>query len=125
MKNRFIRSATFEGIAGSNDATTDRMTELLVDLVKGGVGFLISGHAYVTPEGQAGKLQLGVYSDQLKESLSKMAETTHQAGGKILMQISHSGCQALPEMSAEDIDSVVLAFGEAARKARDHGFDGV
>jgi 2,4-dienoyl-CoA reductase-like NADH-dependent reductase (Old Yellow Enzyme family) len=147
LKNRFVRSATFEGLAENNGAATDRMTELLIELVNGGVGLLITGHAYVSPEGQAGRLQLGVYCDELKESLSKMAESIHQAGGKIIMQISHSGCQALPEitnlepigpsviagpkgdnckeMSTDDIDAVVVAFGKAARRAKDCGFDGV
>ncbi|MBW8017648.1 MAG: NADH:flavin oxidoreductase [Planctomycetes bacterium] len=147
LENRFVRSATFEGLADSNGAATDRMTELLLDLVKGGVGLLISGHAYVSPEGQAGNLQLGIYSDDLKESHSKMVNSIHQAGGKIVLQIAHSGCQALPEitghdpvapsvitrpkgvvsreMAVEDIDHIVAAFGKAAQRAKDCRYDGV
>lgn len=147
LENRFVRSATFEGLADSNGAATGRMTELLLDLVNGGVGLLITGHAYISPEGQAGRLQLGIHSDCLKESHSKMVSSIHQAGGKIVLQISHSGCQALPEitghdpiapsiisrpkgivareMTLEDIDRVVEAFGKAAQRAKDCCYDGV
>lgn len=147
LENRFVRSATYEGLAEKNGAATDRMTELLIDLVSGGVGLLITGHAYISPEGQAGNLQLGIYCDELKESLSKMVASIHQAGGKIIAQISHSGCQAQPtvtnqdpigpsainrpndvvckEMTIEDIDRIILAFGKAGGRAKDCGFDGV
>jgi 2,4-dienoyl-CoA reductase-like NADH-dependent reductase (Old Yellow Enzyme family) len=147
LENRFVRSATFEGLAADNGAATDRMTELLVNLVNGGVGLLISGHAYVSPEGRAGNKQLGVYSDELCDSLSKMTASIHQAGGKILMQLAHAGCQADPkmtgceaigpsaiegasgttckEMTAADIENLVEAFGKAAKRAKDSGFDGV
>lgn len=147
LHNRFVRSATYEGLADTNGRATDRMTELLLDLVNGGVGLLITGHAYVSPEGQAGNLQLGIHSDDLKESHSKMVSSIHQAGGKVVLQIAHSGCQALPattghdpiapsviarpkgvvskEMTVEDIDRVVEAFGKAAQRAKDCRYDGV
>ena len=147
LGNRFVRSATFEGLAEDNGAATDRMTNLLVDLVNGGVGLLISGHAYVSPEGRAGNRQLGVYSDELCESLSKMTASIHQAGGKILIQLAHAGCQADPEMTGlesigpsaiegrsgatckemtgSDTEGLIDAFGKAGKRAKDSGFDGV
>jgi 2,4-dienoyl-CoA reductase-like NADH-dependent reductase (Old Yellow Enzyme family) len=147
LKNRFVRSATYEGMAADDGAATDLMGDLLVDLVNGGVGLLISGHAYISPEGKASNLQLGVYCDSLKESLSKMTASIHAAGGKILMQLAHAGGQANPkvtgvdsigpsafdgpngavckEMTVDDISRVIDAFGAAGKRAKDCGFDGV
>lgn len=147
LKNRFVRSATFEGMATDEGAATDRMGDLLVDLVNGGVALLISGHAYVSCEGKAGNKQLGAYSDDLKDSLSKMTTSIHQASGKILLQLAHAGCQANPEttgqdaigpspiqgptsvkckeMTTADIANTVDAFAKAAKRAKESGFDGV
>lgn len=147
LNNRFVRSATFEGMATDEGGATDRMADLLVDLVNGGVGLLISGHAYVSCEGKAGNKQLAVYSDDLCDSLSKMTASIHQVGGKILMQLAHAGAQADPqvtgfesigpspiagpndstcrEMNAADISNLIDAFGKGAKRAKDSGFDGV
>jgi 2,4-dienoyl-CoA reductase-like NADH-dependent reductase (Old Yellow Enzyme family) len=76
-----------------------------------------------------------------------MTASIHAAGGKIIMQLAHAGCQADPEMTghesigpsaieeasgatcremtADDIANVVEAFGKAAKRAKDSGFDGV
>jgi len=147
LQNRFVRSATFEGLATPEGAATDRMSDLLVDLVKGHVGLIITGHAYVSPEGQAGNLQLAIHSDELVESHKKMVDAIHAASGKVVLQIAHSGCQADPqvtgqppiapsqierpkgviakEMTTQDIDRVVNAFGLAAKRAKDSGYDAV
>jgi 2,4-dienoyl-CoA reductase-like NADH-dependent reductase (Old Yellow Enzyme family) len=63
LKNRLVRSATWEGMAAEDGACTPRLTELMVQLAEGGVGMIITSHAYVHPIGQAGPWQLGVYKD--------------------------------------------------------------
>ena len=119
----------------------------MAGLAKGGVGLIISSHAYVSPEGQAGPWQLGVYDDRLIPELEAMATAVHESGGKIVMQLAHAGYFANPkltgqtplapsnvegfakgarqEMSADDIQGVVKAYGAAAQRAQTAGFDGV
>lgn len=58
LRNRFVRSATWEGMATEKGAVTSRLIDTMVALAKGGVGLIISGHAYVSPEGQATPWQL-------------------------------------------------------------------
>ena len=58
LQNRFVRSATWEGMAADDGAVTPRLTQTMVALADGGVGLIISGHAYVSPAGQAGPWQL-------------------------------------------------------------------
>ncbi len=147
IPNRFIRSATWEGMATEEGAVTPRLIEVMNALVSGGVGLIITGHSYIMPEGQATPLQLGVYKDDLIPGLREMTESVHQKGGKIVMQLAHSGNFApahltkqapwvvsnfeglskspRKEMSVQDIKIVVKAFGEAARRAKSAGFDGI
>ena len=65
IPNRFVRSATAEGMANDDGSCTQRLTDLMVQLAHGGVGLIITGHTYVSAEGQAGLRQLGVYHDDL------------------------------------------------------------
>ncbi|MGO9567583.1 MAG: hypothetical protein ACLP5H_08590 [Desulfomonilaceae bacterium] len=65
LSNRFVRSATWEGMAAEDGSVTPKLTETLVALAKGGIGLIITSHAYVLPEGQAAPWQLGIYKDEL------------------------------------------------------------
>ena len=147
LANRFVRSATWEGLAGEDGASTSRLEALSAELASGGVGLIISGHAYVRREGQASPGQLGAYSDELLPGLGAMARAAHASGGRIALQIAHGGCaasealtgleavgpsvprpdtgQVAREMDQDDIDAVVGAFEDAARRAQQAGFDGV
>jgi 2,4-dienoyl-CoA reductase-like NADH-dependent reductase (Old Yellow Enzyme family) len=145
LANRFVRSATWEGMAGEDGSCTPRLLELLVQLAEGGVGLIISSHSYVSREGQAGPWQLGIYSDKLVAGFFEMTKAVHKASGKIVMQLAHAGIQANPsltgqppkgpsafekvptsqEMNHEEIQKVIQAFGDAALRAKVAGFNGV
>ena len=51
LANRFVRSATWEGLATREGYATEGLTKLLTDLARGKVGLIITSHAYVTPRG--------------------------------------------------------------------------
>ena len=147
LENRFVRSATWEGMATETGAVTPRLVDCMVNLADGGVGLIISGHAYVDRAGQAGPWQLGAYSDDLIPGLSKMTGAVHGAGGKILLQLAHAGFFANAKLTGQSplavswveglakapreelteagIEVIVAAFGAAAARAKTAGFDGV
>jgi 2,4-dienoyl-CoA reductase-like NADH-dependent reductase (Old Yellow Enzyme family) len=147
LKNRFVRSATAEGMATEEGEVTSRLINLMTELAEGGVGLIITGHAYVTKRGQATPWQLGIYDDKLITGLRTMTDAVHQREGKIVAQLAHSGVLANPkitgyaplgpsvvegvndivaqEMTLEDINATAEAFGNAAERAREAGFDGV
>ena len=147
LANRFVRSATWEAMATGSGRCTAQLTDLMAALAGGGVGLIISSHAYVSPEGQAGVGQLGIYSDDLIPELQAMTSIVHENGGKIVMQLAHAGMLAeLPstgpqpqgpsvvegiakpgtrQMNSEDIRTVIEAFAAAAARAKNAGFDGV
>jgi 2,4-dienoyl-CoA reductase-like NADH-dependent reductase (Old Yellow Enzyme family) len=54
VKNRFVRSATWEGMAGDDGSVAPRLIDMYANLAEGGVGLIITSHAYISKEGQAG-----------------------------------------------------------------------
>lgn len=147
LKNRFVRSATWEGLANSDGSCSGELADLMLELAKGQVGLIITSHAYVTQNGQAGIKQLGIYSDQLISSYIEMVEKVHREGSKIIMQIAHAGgrasiqltksqplgpssleikdCMMCREMTKSEIFQIIEDFKNAAVRAKKSGFDGV
>jgi 2,4-dienoyl-CoA reductase-like NADH-dependent reductase (Old Yellow Enzyme family) len=147
LANRFVRSATWEGMASEHGACTPRLIDLMARLAQGGVGLIITGHAYIRTDGQARPWQLGVYKDELIKGLREMTRSVHEHGSRIALQIAHAGLFANPEltgqrptapsrvegftqtageeMTMEDIQAMVESFCEAARRAKEATFDAV
>jgi 2,4-dienoyl-CoA reductase-like NADH-dependent reductase (Old Yellow Enzyme family) len=147
LENRFVRSATWEGMATDEGACTPKLIDLMVKLAKGGVGLIITSHAYVQKVGQAGSRQLGIYNDDMIQGLQKMAGAIHENGGKTVCQLAHAGFFASAQLSGltpiapsivegiaegprkeitkDDILDIIEAFAAAAKRAHAAGFDGV
>ena len=147
LANHFVRSATWEGMADIDGTVTTRLIDMMVELAKGEVGLIISGHAFVRPEGQVSPRQLAVYEERFLPRLQDMARAVHSVGGKIALQLAHGGCRASSELSGliplgpstvekdgqpicrmatlEDIASVASAFAGSAELAKQAGFDAV
>jgi 2,4-dienoyl-CoA reductase-like NADH-dependent reductase (Old Yellow Enzyme family) len=147
LANRFIRSATWEGLAGDDGSCTPELSRLMAQLANGGIGLIISGYAFVSPEGQAGRRQLGIHEDRLINGLVHMTEAVHNAGGKIVLQLAHGGCHASSaltrqeaigpssmhrnqnlmcrQMTREEIGRLTEDFGKGAERAMEAGFGGV
>jgi 2,4-dienoyl-CoA reductase-like NADH-dependent reductase (Old Yellow Enzyme family) len=147
LSNRFMRSATWEGLADETGDCTPDLIERMVELARGRVGLIITGHTYVHPAGQATTRQLGVDNDGRIAGLREMTAAVHAEGGRIIMQLAHGGLGADSqltgtellgpstgeglvkspgrEMTTDDIHQVVASFGQAAQRAKAGGFDGV
>jgi 2,4-dienoyl-CoA reductase-like NADH-dependent reductase (Old Yellow Enzyme family) len=147
LPNRLIRSATWEGLAAPDGGCTVELVSLMGELAAGGVGLIISSHAYVRPEGFAVRGQLGIDRDDCIAGLARMTGTVHGKGGKVVLQLAHGGLLAgtqltgqpalapslaggpektrRREMTEADIGDTISAYGEAALRARKAGFDGV
>ena len=147
LTNRFIRSATGEGLATPKGFCSKLLVNLMEDLARGGVGLIITGHTAVSPEGRANIRQLCLWNSGHLPALSEMTARVHEAGGKIVMQISHAGFfsnsaktreaslgpvirttdngMISREMTRLDIRKTVAAFSAAAELTRQAGFDGV
>lgn len=147
LRNRFVRSATWEGLATNDGASTPPLDAMMAELAAGGVGLIISGYTYVSREGKDAPGQLGVCSDEQIPGLARMARAVHAAGGSMALQLAHAGCfsdRALTglepmgpspletddgpvgrAMSGDELTAVTRAFAAAAVRAQTAGFDAV
>jgi len=129
LNNRFIRSATWSGMAGENGVVTPKLLKLIGDLADGGVGLIITGHAYVHANGIHSAGQLGIDRDLLIPGLKQMTRLVHEKKGRIVAQLGYGGFylsqSRVANMSTMDLRGVVDAFALAADRARHAGFDGV
>ena len=146
LRNRLVRASTSETMAAPDGAGTPELADLYGTLAAGGAGLILTGHIYVEPRGQASANQPGLYEDRLVESMVQITDAVHAADGRIFAEIGHAGSQTmLPavgpiapsptanemyglqprEATPDDIEDVIDAFGHAARRAKQAGFDGV
>ena len=95
LRNRFIRSATYDGSADETGGVTDRSVKLIEGLAAGGVGLVVTGYAFVSREGQAVPWQLGAHCDEMIPGLKRLVKAAHERDAKIALQIAHSGINSL------------------------------
>ncbi|MFW6181780.1 MAG: NADH:flavin oxidoreductase [Spirochaetota bacterium] len=131
LANRFVRSATYTGMAGREGGCTPSLASLLEEIAGGGVGLLITGHAFVREDGRAGPRQLGLHQDDLVPGFRNLTDRVHRAGRPVVVQISHAGVFAKGVKQEEGLAAgspageIRGAFVAAAGRAREAGFDGV
>ncbi len=147
LRNRFVHSATNEGMANDDDGcVNDRLIRLKEEVAAGEIGLLIPGNAYVSAQGKSRPGQTGVHSDDTIPGLARMADVVHRHGARIALQLTHAGgnmyvppergyalgpstmqltdvsCRA---MHTEDIAQTVADFAAAAVRAKRAGCDAV
>lgn len=148
MRNRMVRSATWEGMCDQEGRPTEKLINCYRDLAEGGIGLIVSGYTFVRTEGKQMPGQMGIYNDDFEEDYKNLTGAVHDGGGKIAIQLVHAGGQtdsrnagrqplapsaveveqfpAIPaELTKGEISKIVTAFGEGARRARAWGFDAV
>ncbi len=150
LRNRFVRSATYDGMSDATGQVTDHQIKLIADLAAGGVGLIISAIMYVHPSGQVSSFMNSIAGDEFIAGLKKLTGAAHERGAKIAVQLYHGGREArflktkkeLPSgpsfiaddphyrgnyrvITEDEIREVIDAFGRAARRAREAGFDAV
>ena len=150
LKNRFVRSATHDACSSDRGEVTDDTIGLYSELAAGGAGLIVSGFAYVHPGGQNFIRQAAIDRDDKIPGLKRLTREVHQYDAKIALQLVHcgrnsravrkrgelplapsvlEGDQTAPEsyraMTEADIAELVEAFGLAAGRAREAGFDAI
>lgn len=147
LKNRFVRSATGERMATPEGFCSPGLVKVVRGLAEGGVGMIIPGHAAVAAEGRSDPGQLGIFDDAGISGLEKLTAAAHENGAAVVLQLTHAGAKADPEiagiplksststvtdrgipveaMDEGEIAGWVKKFGDAAQRAQASGFDGV
>ncbi len=141
IRNRFMRSATTSYWADEEGIVRDAHVRLYRGLARGGVGLIVKGHLYVADNGKAHDGMAGISSDRHIPMLRRLTDAVHGEGGSIVAQINHASVVHRPdragpsayredgwtarEMTVDEIEAAVEAFGDAAERAMQAGFDGV
>ena len=148
IPNRFVRSATHEWMAEPDGTPTSRIGDLYGELARNEVGLIITGYAYVDPKGKSDDLQQGIYDDSFIGPYKEIVARVHEHGSKIVLQIAHGGRQTMitadnpymlapsaviettkgmtpEEMTGKEVLETIENFAQAARRAKEAGFDGV
>lgn len=142
IRNRFVRSATASGAADEHGIVGAEIVRLYEALAAGGIGLIVKGHLYVDPRGKAHAGMAGISDDAHVPALTKVADVVHRHGARIVAQVNHGGYEAeagermgpsdletptwqARALNAREIGLIIRAFGVAASRCLDAGFDGV
>ena len=140
LRNRIIKSATFEA-ASPNSLVTDDLIEFHRLPAAGGVGMTTVAYLAVTPGGRTQGPVIW-WRPEAIPGLCTLTEAIHAEGAAVSAQIAHAGpvadarsnkTEALAPMTSkhargatrDDIADIVAAHATAARFAIDAGFDAV
>jgi len=147
LKNRIIMPPMATGMATIGGEVTEKLVSHYVRRAKA-LGLIIVEHSYVESGGKLASHQLGIFDDSLIPGLTRLAEKVHRVDTPVALQINHAGrlttsgiCGTQPvapspiphskehesprELSRREIEALGEAFGSAAERAVESGFDAV
>ncbi|OEC02093.1 NADH-dependent flavin oxidoreductase [Lysinibacillus sphaericus] len=147
IRNRYLMAPMTTYSANADDTVSDAEITYYRERSYG-VGAVITACAYVLPNGKGFPGQISAHSDEYILSLKRIADAIHDGGAKAILQIYHGGRQAVRDLvpngdivsasetvaadggvaralTVEEIEEIVVAFGETTRRAIEAGFDGV
>ena len=147
LPNRVVMTAVKLGYGTEQGEVTNRHIAFYKLRAQGRAGLITTEPLYVQLNGREISTQLGVHEDRLIGGLRWLVESVHAGQGRIMAHVTHAGRAANPKLiSADDLVSAspifcrangvtpraltrpgiaraVAAFGEAAGRVRDAGFD--
>jgi 2,4-dienoyl-CoA reductase-like NADH-dependent reductase (Old Yellow Enzyme family) len=152
LRNRVVM-APMTTWAGNPDGTVSDEEIAYYRSRVNAVGLVITGCTHVLPNGIGFTDEFASYDDRFIPSLRRLAVAAKSGGAPAILQIFHAGNKAVPELvpggevvsasavtteagpfspaltpralSHDEIDDVIRAFGAAARRAIEAGFDGI
>ncbi len=151
VKNRIFRSSISGQFDNEDGSGTQTRINWEARFAKGGVGAIVSSYVPVMMRGRILPFYATIHRDEHIPFWSVVGEQAHKYDCRFIMQLSHSGrqqdrpgvsnrwrkalsatsrteslhgfpCQA---MTRWQIDDVIDAFGQGARRAKEAGLDGV
>ncbi|WP_340002597.1 NADH-dependent flavin oxidoreductase [Oceanobacillus sp. FSL K6-0127] len=149
LKNRIIM-APMTNYSSNPDGTVSEEELAYYARRSKDVSMVITACTYVTPNGKGFHNEFAGDRDEMIPSLSQLAKTIQNQGAKAILQIFHGGRMCPPELvphgdivsasavpaevagaktpralTETEVEEIVDAFGETARRAIEAGYDGV
>ncbi|MCX6000481.1 MAG: FAD-dependent oxidoreductase, partial [Chloroflexi bacterium] len=149
LRNRLVMSPMTTGYANQDETPSPRLIDYCVARARGGVGLITVEVCTVDRPHRYQVRSLGLYHDGLIPAHRELANAIHAHGARAVPQISHPGPESLApffykipsvgpspivsemtrqkcrELSVEEIETIIEQYGEAARRAREAGYDGM
>ncbi len=145
IKNRIVRSATWEARATEAGHVTNKFINFYDELAKGGTGLIITGYIAVHAKGAATRNMTCLYDDSYIMGQKKLVEKVHDYSDvKICAQIAHTGAgmynpayelvapspvmeitsrKVARELKNEEIKEIIKAFVDTSLRAYECGYD--
>ena len=144
LRNRFIKAATFEGMARDN-LVSGRLIDFHRVMAAGGLGMTTVAYLAVSPDGQGAPNEIVVRPEAVA-GLRKLADAVHAEGAAVSAQLGHAGPVAAgtgrtglapsrvfspmamrftKAVDDDDIHRITRDFATATALLRDAGFDAV
>jgi 2,4-dienoyl-CoA reductase-like NADH-dependent reductase (Old Yellow Enzyme family) len=149
VKNRIIRSATYEGGMTADGRISSYILNLYKNLAYGGVGAIITGHMAVRRAGKGHDRQICIYDDRHITEIAQIAEAVHGSGKecKVIAQLNYAGRQVLHDntvaecvgpsdvpspilrkrakaLDIDEIQKIIDSYAGAIVRVKKAGFDG-
>jgi len=90
LKNRILMGSMHTGLEEEKNGI-DKIARYYAERAKGGVGLIVTGGISPNIQGWTGPFSARMSSEKHAEHHQKITEAVHKEGGKICMQILHSG----------------------------------
>jgi 2,4-dienoyl-CoA reductase-like NADH-dependent reductase (Old Yellow Enzyme family) len=116
LKNRIIKSATFEG-ATPKGSVTDRLIEFHRRVAAGGAAMTTVAYLAVSPEGRTDRHCIVLGEDSVKE-LARVVEAVHDLGAAASAQVGHAGPVANSRSNGTSALSPSRRFGASGSPTR-------
>ncbi|QCZ93148.1 NADPH-dependent 2,4-dienoyl-CoA reductase [Salinimonas iocasae] len=143
LKNRIIMGSMHTGLE-EMPAGHKHMAAFYAERARGGVGLIVTGGIGPNEEGSTHPITKRLNSDKAVANHKEVTDAVHEAGGKICMQILHTGRYAYTEklvapsaiqapinpykpkaLTDEEIEQQIQDFIYTAKQAQRAGYDGV
>jgi 2,4-dienoyl-CoA reductase-like NADH-dependent reductase (Old Yellow Enzyme family)/thioredoxin reductase len=148
LANRFALAPVKTAFGSTDGTVSPRHVAYYRRRAEGGAALIIVEPLFVDPLGREHPRQLGAHTDDVIAGLRELVDAVHGAGAMAFAHLNHAGRAANPKviggapeapsavtcaatgatptaMSQDRIQRVLRAYAEAARRAREAGFDGV
>ncbi len=149
IKNRLVVPPIGTLFSGYDGHTNDRLIDFHTIKAKGGWGLIIAEGVAVHKGGKGGPKQYGIWDDSFIPEYKRLVDSVHEQDAKIALQIMHAGRNTRPEitegqqpvapsaipdpiirvepkeLTKTEIKEIIEYFVEAARRAKEAGFDAV
>lgn len=150
IPNRLVMAPVATNYASETGGMTEALLDFYESRARGGTGLIIVENCCVDfPSGKAGATQIRLDEDRFVPGISRLAETVRVHGGRVALQINHSGPSGVPSktegmgpvgaseiaygpgaatpraLDRDEIEKLIERYAQAVLRAKKAGFDAV